>query len=538
MYKKKVVPSDKELTIISFMIMRTEVLAFFYNKYKDGEIRTKHFGEYFRPIIRWLIMYYSEYKRAPKKMISQVFKEKSKSLGDAVELVEEYLYEASELYGKMEEEAFDSEYIIKEVLVNFIKEQETNLLIEKLSDRLDKGQPENVDKVINEYKTISSEADTDALEADIPYSKEAILEYRDYQKIGGDALFRIDGPLGQLIGDISKKKFYAITGVEKAGKTRFMIDLAYTASMVFGLKVLWINLEMPKDDIREIFWQILTGCVAEKEYATRLTYPVFDCLNNQLCRCEVRKTQVNRNKLFSTTSERPTPFEENRSWKICTKCRGDKRKRYKKTKRFIPAIWFEKSSRFYMLSASKTLKVLKSDISKIRKFKNIRVKTFPRLSATLMEVIDFIENYTKKHSWRPHIVFFDYLDILAPQKGALLDRQNVDFIWKRAGGLAQELDCAIITADQAVKAARNKRSLGQGDTSESKTKDAHIDMRITLNMTEEEQELGLQRIGVIFRRKGRIYQSQVMALQRRETAESVLDTEWWTGAGSTYSVKK
>lgn len=537
MYKKKIVPSDKELTIISFMIMRTEVLEFFYHKYKDGDIKTKYFGEYFRPIIRWLIMYYGEYKKAPKNMISQVFKQKSKSLGDAMELVEEYLHKASELYSEIEEEAFDSEYIIKEVLVNFVREQQTNLLIEKLSGQLETCQYENIGQTLSKHKIIASEPAKEALQADIPYSREAIFEYREYQRSGGDSLFRLDGALGQLIGDISKKKFYAITGIEKTGKTRFMIDIAYTASMVFGLKVLWINLEMPKDDIREIFWQILTGCVAEREYATNLTYPVFDCLNNQLCRCGNREKQLNRNKLFDITSGKLTSFEENMSWKICTKCREIRRKRYKKTKQFIPAIWFNKS-KFHMLSSSKVLKILKKDITKIRKFKNIRTKTFPRLSATLTDVIDFTKNYAKKHSWDPDIIFFDYLDILAPQEGALLDRQNIDFIWKKAAGLAQEFDCAIITADQAAKAARNKRSLGQGDTSESKTKDAHIDMRITLNMTEEEQELGLQRVGVIFRRKGRIYQSQVMTLQRRETADSMLDTEWWIGTGSNYSVKK
>lgn len=539
MYKKKTVPSDNELTIVSFLIMRTEVLSFFYKKYKEGQIKTIHFGDYFRPIIRWLVRYYGEYKRAPKHTITQIFRQKSKSLGDAVELVEEYLFEASELYGELEEDVYDVNYIINEVLINFVNEQETTKLIDQLSNDIEKGEIENVEKTLSEYKKLTSAGDEEALSIDMPFTEEAVEDYYQYQESGGDNLFKLDGAVGKIIGNFAKKKFYAITGVEKAGKTRFMTEIAYVSTMVHNQRVLWINCEMPEDDIREIFWQRFTERVAEKEYAKKLVYPIFDCLNNQLCRCEVREKQLNRDRLFSITTGKPIPFSQNKSWKTCLRCRGKRRARYRDTKRFIPAVWFgQNRKRFRILNRQKLVEELKGNTTKIRRFKNLRIKTFPRLSVTLTQIIDFIYRYIEKHNWHPHMIIFDYLDIVAPQVGALLDRQNVDFIWKKAAGLSAELDCAILTADQALKAARNKRSLGQGDTSESKTKDAHIDARITLNMTPEEQELGLQRVGLIFRRKGKIYQSQVMTLQRRETADTVLDSEWWLSTDPTFYVKK
>ena len=105
------------------------------------------------------------------------------------------------------------------------------------------------------------------------------------------------------------------------------------------------------------------------------------------------------------------------------------------------------------------------------------------------------------------------------------------------------MNCSTIVADQAVKTARDKYSISRDDTSESKTKDAHLDTRITLNMTGDEEELGISRFGLLYRRRGRTTRDQVMALQRRETGEMMLDTEWWPRSDKdkkeiTYHVKK
>jgi hypothetical protein len=96
------------------------------------------------------------------------------------------------------------------------------------------------------------------------------------------------------------------------------------------------------------------------------------------------------------------------------------------------------------------------------------------------------------------------------------------------------MDALVLIADQAVKAARSKRSLGTMDTSESKTKDAHLDSRLTLNNSDLETELGLQRIGMLFRRKGRLINSEIMLTQRRETGNVILDSEWWNNFNTHY----
>ena len=116
---------------------------------------------------------------------------------------------------------------------------------------------------------------------------------------------------------------------------------------------------------------------------------------------------------------------------------------------------------------------------------NYRIKCFPRFSATLDEIIEYSNQYEQNKNFKPHIYIFDYPDITAPVQGKLMDRANIDYNWKVISGFAQKKDAAVFVADQAIKAERGKRSLTNMCTSESKTKDAHLDVRISLNRTEE-----------------------------------------------------
>ena len=59
-----------------------------------------------------------------------------------------------------------------------------------------------------------------------------------------------------------------------------------------------------------------------------------------------------------------------------------------------------------------------------------------------------------KKNFKPDIILLDYPDILAPIEGSLMDRFNIDYNFKKVSGLSQELNCAMIIGDQAVKGAR------------------------------------------------------------------------------------
>lgn len=528
--KKEEVSSEEEMTILAFMIMNENVINSAYARYKMGELKTRHFTPFYRPLFRSLISYFGQYNRPPKYTIEQIVR-KFNPKDETRELFESYVDRVAEEYERLKDDtSADEEYIIKEIIPDFIREQEGRFLIESINNALDAGKPQRIDEAIEKFAKVSDYDEDESLGTATPYSEDAIRDF--YLSDPKDrVLLKLDGAIGQLIPPIRVKTLTAITGVEKSGKTTTVGDIVYQAVKKENLSTLWINCEMDEDDLNEYFWRRLTMTASDREHGGIVTYPVFDCLNNQLDRCEIKKSK-NGNCLYEPNQT--ATFEKNKNWKICTLCRGQKRFT-KITKQFVPAIWFDQQK----------IRVLRRKIiqraieqNKFVKLDKIRIKTFPRLSVKFGDVENYIKQYIKKNDFHPKILVIDYPDIIAPEEGKLLDRQNVDFIWKKIAGLTHELNCGTLVPDQAVKTARDKKSISRGDTSESKTKDAHLDTRITLNMTEDEEEIGVVRYGLLYRRKGRTTRNQVMALQRRETGEMMLDSEWWEQKDISFSVKK
>jgi hypothetical protein len=531
MIKMETVVSDDEMIILAFMVMNDDVAQSALRRYKSGELKTRHFSEYFRPVFRALIKYIGSFGKGPRFTVETLFN-KMRISDEERDVVGEYLERIAAEYSRIEaDESVEPEYVSGELIPDFIREQEGRLLIEKIETAIDSGRIYAVDEAIDEYTSISEEEWDNSMGATAPFSQEAIESY--YAADAEDKIvLRLDGPIGAVIPPLCRKKLTAITGVEKSGKTTWMGDLAWRSIISSKAKVLWINCEMDDEDLREYFWRRLTQTASDKEHAGRRIFPVFDCLNNQLDRCEIMKRSLNGGRLFETG--KITTFTQNRNWKICTKCRNQKTRFQKPTKIFIPAIWFDQI-RLRQIRRRTIARAI--SLNRTFKLNRLRIKTFPRLAVKFTDVERFITGYMKRNSFKPDLLVLDYPDIIAPEEGKLLDRQNVDFIWKKCAGLTHELDCATLVADQATKAARSKRNIERDDTSESKTKDAHLDVRVTLNMTDEEEEIGIQRIGILYRRKGKRTTSQVMVTQRKESGEVMLDNAWWNRKDTSYPVR-
>ena len=168
---------------------------------------------------------------------------------------------------------------------------------------------------------------------------------------------------------------------------------------------------------------------------------------------------------------------------------------------------------------------------------DFRVKCFPRYSVTFDEARTWIMRYMDKSKWYPDIIMFDYLDILAPEQGNLQERIDVDRKWKKGSKLAGELNCLVLNADQATKASRTQYALDQMSTSESKTKDSHLDVRIAINQTDSEKALGIIRTSVLFHRHASFnIKREVLVTQRLATGESMMDNAFLFDRGKKYRV--
>jgi len=534
MISREKVDSENEFIIVSYMIMDRDVISTIFNRYKSGELKTKHFTTDFQRIFRWLIRFYSVHKKAPKGTIKKLYKKYKKNLNkETKEIIEDYLDRLSVEYAKYQDENIDPDFVKTEVIPDFIRERELADRIEKAQVSLDKGEYEEAEKVISTYSSISLEVEDQDLGTIIPYTKKDVKKNMSERTSEREIVYRFDGDLGRLIGPLQRGWLTAITGIEESGKSYLLQEIGYTAALHQGQKVLYVNIELPKSLARNRSWRRISATGNKR--ISKYIYPVLDCENNQLGRCKINR-KLNKDTLFRSKDE-IVYYKDRKDWKICQKCRTEKiRKNAARTKRFIPTIWFDQ----IRIKKTTPKRIISSiEENKMMRLSNYRIKCFPRYSVTFDQVYEYILRYIEKSSWVPTIIIFDYIDVLAKESGANNRIDDVDTKWKKASKLAGELNCLVVNADQANKASRTQYALDQMSTSESKTKDAHLDLRIALNKTDDESELGVARVGVLFHRHEDFHiKKEVIITQRLETAQPMLDNARIYTRGKKYRVAK
>lgn len=518
---------DTEYILLGSMIMNKEILSACYNRYKLKQLKTRHFTEHYRPVVRWLFSYYADFNKAPKGTIQKIYDRRKRGLSeDAQDLIEQALDRLAEEYADKPET--DTEYILKDVLVSFMREREIDNVAAKAIRKLDAGDTEAAEQIITSYAQVEKE---EALDVIIPYSKEDVVQHWSSDTEAINEVYRFEGDLGKLVGPLERGWLLAVMGIEKVGKSFLLNEMAFQAALHQKRKVLIINLELTENTARNRLRRRIS-LTANTTQKGRIVYPVLDCENNQYGTCEVWKRP--KKGLFRTTNDMVS-WRRMRTWKTCTRCRGKTRRNAARTKRFIPAVWFEQE-RVEELSKIRLRRTLKT--YRLYGMQNLRVKCFPRFSKTFDETRDFILRYTEAEDWHPDIVIYDYLDILAAEPNVREERIIIDRQWKKAAQLAGELNCLVVTADQANKAGRTQRSLDQMSTSESKTKDSHLDVRLSINQTEAEKEISIARLAVLFHRHAPFnINNQVVVTQRLATAEAAIDSAYWYTAHDKYRVQ-
>lgn len=529
--------NKEEWILLSYMIMKKSVLESAFKRFTSKELKINHFTEHFRIIARWTLNYYKLHHKAPKQTIQNIFDRKKKYLGNSAEVVEEYLSRIADEYLEFQEQGIQPDYVSKDILIDFIRRNEINHQIESIQNDLEQDRLDRAEKTIISYKTLSDEDEDEKQNVFVPLTTEDVESYYQYNP-RNDEIYRFPGYLDKLIGPLEKKWLVAVTGIEKSGKSYFMQDIAFDAAVYDKRKVLIVNLELSEKQARNRLYRRISR-TANHSGVGKNIFPIFDCANNQRSICEVRKRQSNADPLYEgdiRSPENRVTYLQRKNWRVCTKCRDIKqRTNAVPTKRFIPAIWFHK-----IWLKEVTEKRVKKAIryNQMMGLKNLRIRCFPRFSATFDEAREAILRYMDQTKFQPDIIMFDYLDILAPETGNLQERTDVDRKWKKAAKLAGELNTLVITADQANKATRGERNLSQMSTTESKTKDGHLDIRIALNRTIREMDLHLTRVTVLFHRHEEFNPGkEVMITQRLSTADSLLDCEYWPHKTADYPVK-
>ena len=531
--KRQQIDNEVEFELLGSMITSKEVMAAAFDWYKKGELKRKHFSKYYRPLFDILIEFYETKKTCPGSAIQKVFATKSNAFDeDILELVEAAIDRMADAY---EESSTEEDYICQEMLPGFIREKTLHDKIDKIQGLLDQGRLSDAEKILSEYKPISvlsEEEENGNFGMVLPFTETDIDEAFDEKNITDTIAYNFPGDIGRMLGPLRKSWLVAVTGIEKSGKSYLLNEIAYDASINHNMKVLYINIELAKALARLRNYRRISKTASEKSLqgklmGKRLYIPIFDCMNNQRGTCGIKNKQVNRQSLVLGNEAAPVGFHSRPDWKICTECRGAQSLGTKKTERFIPAIWWTEGEKIRPTNKRRVKAAINKYSPKV--MQNYHIKCFPSYSVTFDECERFIDNYIEKNDWHPDIIIFDYLDILYEDESR--DRRlNIDENWKKAKRLAATKNCLVLTADQANKDGRTTYRLDAMSTSESKTKDAHLDVRMAINKTDEEKAMGVARLNTIFHRhESYDIRQDVLVTQRIATSEPYMDSHFEEG---------
>jgi len=262
-------------------------------------------------------------------------------------------------------------------------------------------------------------------------------------------LIEYPGDLGKLVGDIMRRDtLLCLMAVDKAGKSFWLLDLAYRA--VLNRK-------------RVAYFE--AGDLGEEETILRMG------------------SRATRLPLKDCTAKIPT-----HEW--------DDEKKPMHDERFLKK-----------LSSQKAFKTFRKVCRKRDRF---RLSCHPNSSLSVSGISSILRDW-EREDWFADVCVIDYADILAPPTGIRETLDQIDSTWKGLRRLSQEMHCLVITASQTNAAAYKNNPnglLSRQHFSGRKTKLAHVNGMLGLNVSDADKENGVTRVNWIVRRRGSFSERQ------------------------------
>lgn len=501
MLRRIKVNSDIERKITTSFIVSTSFCK------KIGFVYKKEYLEvdYAKIVMGWALDYFQQYQIAPGIHIQDIYDVEKDSLKESeADTISVFLESLSDEYEKSKELNID--YLVDQTR-QYFRKRALEILFEKGNKYTSAGKVHEAERLLLKHKQVSK---VTSGRFD-PFNIQNIRNY-DTEDLT-NRLFKLPGALGELVGWFERSWLCAVMAPEKRGKTWLLEEIIFSA-LLQRRKVFWVSLEMSKSQLEKRIYQKLTGSGFIDEDCV---YPVFDCQKNQDNSC-LSKNRVNDIKLFNDEGELPE-FDKKSKYRVCTVCRG-------KNKKYVPAYWYqyEKVGKLKIKEIEKKAKAFISMYSG-----NLRVKAFPRFSASMDDIINEMDDLEFSEDFFTDVLVVDYLEITADGNRNLEGRDKIDNTWKMAARIAGTRNCLVVTADQSDAMGRGQRSLNDSNFSEDKRKDAHLDIRITLNQTAREKLDKVARVGVLMHRHNYFHPKQeVLILQELSRGQAILDSEWWS----------
>ncbi len=139
----------------------------------------------------------------------------------------------------------------------------------------------------------------------------------------------------------------------------------------------------------------------------------------------------------------------------------------------------------------------------VRRKGSFRLVCYPNSSINVSGLESDLQNW-EREGWTPDVVTIDYADILAPPSGVGETLDQIDETWRLLRRLSQETHTLVLTATQSSAAAYQDKTrvLGRKHFSGRKTKLAHVNGMIGLNVNPNDKRRGITRLNWVVRREG------------------------------------
>lgn len=528
---------NSEKYILAFMIMHHNVAETAYKYYKDKQLKLKYLSATYRRQYKSVLNFYKKYGIAPRRTIKFIHEEQKAVLrSDEIKIDEKLLKViAKEYRAARESYNVSPQFVISEMIPKFIRSKKINEISEKIGDNLESGNIEKAESLITEYNKVTDEPPDYSYGFTEPLTLEYHNELAERRKAeGSKEVYRFDRSLGAisaLIGPLKRQWLMSVSGSTKSGKSYFVLDLAIDAAILHKRKVMMLCPEMSEDDmVEERINAWITERAVDKQLSGISYVPEIDCMNNQTGQCQVLKKPLNKKPILYKVGESYSTIKADdklcKDWKTCEQCRGSRRPSKIYRKRFIPAV-FQRKTKILKFNEKRLFRKLKE--MSARNVQNLKIKYFPKYSATIEDCFASIRNYTAKHKWKPDIIIFDYVDILKQSsENTEMTWKDIDHMWKQASGFAQEMDALVITPDQTTKAGRTARMLDHTSTPQASQKDHHVNIKIGLSKIEDETMNNICRCNVIYHRHKPFNRNiEVLIFQNLTTCHAIVDSVFW-----------
>lgn len=416
---------------------------------------------YTRIVAGWIKEYWERYKTSPGKQIGDIWRAKRKELfnEDEADNVAEFLRRLSK--------DWESASVVNNIpyavanATEYLKLRSITVLHDQLKSVISSEDAIGGEQLLANYKRVETPTgQAVSITRDPGPVAKAFLEE-------DEVLFQFPKALGIITGKLHRGDFLGFMGPMKRGKSWWLWYTAETA-MHYGLKVVFITLEMTQNQMLRRGWQSLVGQPAER---SRVRIPFF-----------VKDSDEGK-------------------WEID----------YKEEERAGIS-----AGRVSSQQAALRPRLRGGDI---------RVIALPADSATMDDIDAHLDNLVFYEGFVPDVIITDYADIVAASRGSNFDyRHQLDDIWKRHRRMGQERNALIATASQTDRSTFDT-DVTQSKVAEDIRKLAHVTCMLGLNQRSDEADDGIMRVSQIAIREGRKHSGQVIALQCLDIGRVCIDSK-------------